>query len=40
MLTDGMIATIPSHAVHSGKAITKCELIDTFCPVREDYNFD
>ena len=33
----GLVAVIPSHAQHSGKAITDCEIIDTFYPVREDY---
>ncbi len=33
----GTIAVIPSGAVHSGKAITACEVTDVFYPVREDY---
>ncbi|MEQ9426293.1 MAG: cupin domain-containing protein [Cyclobacteriaceae bacterium] len=36
----GMMAMIPSNAVHSGKALTACEVIDVFTPVREDYKFD
>lgn len=31
------VAVIPSNAVHSGKALTKCRIIDVFSPVREDY---
>jgi len=33
----GMIAIIPPHAVHSGRALTDCKLLDIFLPVREDY---
>ena len=33
----GMVAVIPSHARHSGKALTDCEITDTFYPVREEY---
>lgn len=36
ILTPGMIAMIPSNAVHSGRAITYCEITDAFYPVRED----
>ncbi len=36
-LTFGDIVAIPSHAVHSGKALTDCIVIDVFSPVREDY---
>jgi quercetin dioxygenase-like cupin family protein len=37
ILEPGNITIIPSNAVHSAIAITDCEVIDTFCPVREDY---
>lgn len=33
----GDLAVIPSSAVHSGRAITDCQLLDVFSPVREDY---
>lgn len=33
----GHVAIIPPDAVHSGKAITKCFILDVFYPVREDY---
>ena len=36
-LTDGMYVIVPSDTKHSAKAITDCKLIDTFCPVREEY---
>jgi quercetin dioxygenase-like cupin family protein len=37
VLTPGIVAVIPPNAVHSGRAITDCEIIDVFFPVREDY---
>ena len=37
LMKAGYVYTIPSIAIHSGKAITKCKVIDTFFPVREDY---
>ena len=36
-LTPGMVAAIPSGAIHSGRAITDCKIQDVFSPVREDY---
>jgi len=36
-LEPGMVAIIPGNAVHSGKAITRCHIIDVFYPIREDY---
>ena len=35
--TEGDIVLIPSNSPHSGKAITPCELMDVFSPVREEY---
>jgi len=37
VLAAGEITAIPSHAVHSGKALTACRIMDAFHPVREDY---
>ncbi len=37
LLTPGMCAFMPSNAVHSAKAITRCRVIDCFLPVREDW---
>lgn len=31
------IVIIPSHAAHSGKALTSCRLMDVFSPVRKEY---
>jgi len=33
----GEVAVIPPNAVHSGRALTDCRILDCFCPVREDY---
>ena len=37
LMKAGYVFTIPSNAIHSGRAITKCKVIDAFYPVREDY---
>ena len=37
ILKAGSITVIPSHVVHGAKALTDCEIIDTFYPVREEY---
>ena len=37
VLHGGDVAVIPSNAIHSGTAITRCHIIDVFHPVREDY---
>lgn len=37
VLGPGVVGVIPSHAVHSGRAITDCRIMDVFHPVREDY---
>jgi quercetin dioxygenase-like cupin family protein len=36
-LEPGLVAVIPSGARHSGRALTRCRIIDAFAPVREDY---
>jgi quercetin dioxygenase-like cupin family protein len=36
-LTAGQAYVIPPHAPHSGRAVTKCRVLDTFAPTREDY---
>ena len=37
VLTSGAVGVIPSNAVHSGRAVTDCRILDVFHPVREDY---
>ncbi len=37
LMNAGDVAVIPSNAIHSGRAITDCQLLDVFSPVREDY---
>jgi quercetin dioxygenase-like cupin family protein len=39
VLKKGMVVTIPPHVTHSGKALTKCHIVDVFYPVREDFKF-
>jgi quercetin dioxygenase-like cupin family protein len=37
ILHPGNVAVIPSNAVHSGRALTACHVMDVFYPLREDY---
>ena len=37
VLHGGSIGVIPSNAVHSGRALTDCRVMDAFYPLREDY---
>ena len=37
VLGAGMIAFIPGGVPHSARAVTACEVLDVFHPVREDY---
>ncbi len=37
VLKPGAVLIIPSHAIHSGKALTDCKILDVFSPVRDDY---
>ncbi len=37
LLMPGSVAIIPPNVPHTGKALTRCEILDIFHPVREDY---
>jgi quercetin dioxygenase-like cupin family protein len=37
VLEAGMVGVIPPNAVHSGRALTACRIMDAFAPVRDDY---
>ncbi len=36
-LKPGKVLVIPGGALHSGRAVTDCQIIEVFHPVREDY---
>lgn len=37
LLKPGIVAVIPSNVPHFGHAVTDCEMLDVFSPVRNDY---
>ena len=37
VLRPGDVLVIPSNVPHSGRAITRCRILDVFHPVREDF---
>jgi quercetin dioxygenase-like cupin family protein len=37
VLRGGSVGVIPSNAIHSGRALTDCRVMDVFHPLREDY---
>lgn len=37
VLKPGMVAVVPPHATHSGRALTDCRTMDAFYPIRDDY---
>lgn len=37
ILEAGSVCVIPANAVHSGRALTDCRILDVFSPTREDY---
>lgn len=39
-LSAGSIGVIPSDAIHSGRAVTACRVLDVFQPVRDDYRLE
>jgi quercetin dioxygenase-like cupin family protein len=38
-LRAGDVLAIPGDAPHSGRAVTRCRILDVFHPIREDYRF-
>lgn len=38
-LKSGDVLVVPSNAVHSGKALTDCRILDSFFPRRDHYVF-
>jgi quercetin dioxygenase-like cupin family protein len=40
ILKAGDVAVIPSNTLHSGECLTDCDMLDAFCPTREDYRME
>jgi quercetin dioxygenase-like cupin family protein len=38
-LKPGDVLAIPGDAPHSGRALSRCRILDVFHPIREDYRF-
>jgi quercetin dioxygenase-like cupin family protein len=36
-LSAGQVFVVPPDVPHSGRALTRCRVLDVFAPVREDY---
>lgn len=36
-MSKDVVIVIPPNVIHSGRALTDCKLLDTFSPVRADY---
>jgi quercetin dioxygenase-like cupin family protein len=36
-MAPGSVLIVPSNAVHAGKAVINCRIMDVFYPIREDY---
>lgn len=39
ILEPGLVAVIPPHVPHGGRAVTACRLLDVFTPERDDYKW-
>lgn len=37
VLQPGQVLYVPPHALHSGRALTACQVLDVFHPVRREY---
>jgi quercetin dioxygenase-like cupin family protein len=37
VIEPGLVVVIPSNALHSGRALTDCRILDVFQPPRDDY---